>query len=428
MLLRSVSLSAVVAGTVLMGACLPPDDPAPPTSPPTTPAPTTPVAPAGGSRLDPASLSYVGAFRVPTGRFGTSTFAFGGHGLAWRPGDPADPFPGTLFAVGHEQEQQVAEFDIPAPVASHDPGRLPVASFVQPFTDVTGGLGPAATAGEMRVGDIEFLDGRLHWSVYRWYNVGAEQLAGHGWSNADFGDLDAHGTWTLGAYHNQLTGGYLLTAPQAWADAHTSGRRLIAGLTVRQGVASTSQGPALFAYSDAQAVASPPPGSALDTTALLYYPHADGQTSTPDPIPAGGATLTGHLIPESWRGATWVEAGGRQAVLVVGRRASVERYGEPEPGDCEPDKGYHGDPYRPVFALYDPDDLAAVAAGAKRPWEVQPYAEIDPSADLIPSCGWDLSGAAFDAEHSLLYVIHQGADVVSAEFEPYPVVYVYRVG
>ncbi len=382
------------------------------------------------TRLDPGRIRFVGSFRVPEGPAGGSTFSFGGSGLAHRPGPDrdGDGFPGTLFAIGKVNDAQVAEITIPAPVASRDPADLPQAAFVQPFTDITGGRGAAATSGEPRLGDIEYLDGVLHWSLHRWYNVGPEQLPGHGWSNADFGDLDVHGPWTLGDFHNQLTGGVLFTAPEAWAAAATGGRRLVAGLNVRQGVSSSSQGPAMFAYDDRQARAGAvPKGGALEATGLVYYPHADGQGSTPDPIPTGGAPLPGHLETDGWTGATWLSAGAADAVLVTGRRGSSSRYGEAEPGDCSPDKGYHGEPYRPAFLLYDPADLAAVAAGEMRPWEVRPYAEVDPSADLTPSCEWNLAGAAFDTANGLLYVIHTGADTTTSEFDPYPVVHVYRV-
>ncbi len=367
----------------------------------------------------------VGSFRLPAGRAGGSSFSFGGSGLAHRPGpDDPDGFPGTLFAVGLADDAQVAEVSIPAPVASADPAQLPIASFVQPFADVTGGLGARATH-DLRLGDIEYLDGRLHWSVHRWYNVAPDQLPGHGWSSPDLGQVDAHGSWTLGGYHNQLTGGPLFTVPETWARAHTSGRRLGAGVNVRQGVSSSSQGPAMFAYATDDAVA---PGGALPVTALAYYPHAGGQGSTPDPIPAGGAPLPGHLATDGWTGATWVSTGSSAAVLVTGRRGSEERYGEGGPGDCNRDKGYHGEPYRPAFLFYDPADLARVAAGSLAPWDVRPYAEIDPSAGLTPSCEWRLSGATFDAEHRLLYVIHTGADTSTSEWDQYPVVHVYRVG
>lgn len=415
----------LVALLVAAAACTP-LDPAPlePPQPP-PPAPSAPrVDPA--APLSPDRLTFVGSFRVPPGVAGTSTFAFGGSGLAFRPGpDDPDGYPGTLFAIGHVEQSQVAEISIPAPVASADPAELPVASFVQPFADVTGGLGAAATP-DARLGDIEYLDGRLHWSLHRWYNVAPEQLPGHGWSSPDLAAPAPQGPWTLGGYHNQLTGGPLFAVPADWAAAATGGQRLVAGLNIRQGVSSSSQGPAMFAYSDAGADVVPP-GGALRATPLAYYPHADGQGSTPDPVPPGGAPLPGHLDTDGWTGATWIEAGDAAAVLVTGRRGSSNRYGEGEPGDCDADKGYHGEPYRPAFLFYDPADLAAVAAGELAPWDVRPYAETDPAAGLTPSCRWELSGATFDADHGLLYVMHTAADTVTSEWDPYPVVHVFTV-
>ncbi len=62
--------------------------------------------------LQADDLQYVGAFRVPVGTFGSSTFSYGGAGLAFNPEH------NSLFAVGHTRHQEVAEIAIPEIVNS----------------------------------------------------------------------------------------------------------------------------------------------------------------------------------------------------------------------------------------------------------------------------------------------------------------------
>lgn len=96
------------------------------------------------TRLQPADLEYLGAFKVSIGQFGKSTFAYGGNALAWRlDGDPngdADGYPGSLFLVGHEIDQLVAEISIPEPIMHlGNTSGLNDVEMLQPFADVTGG-------------------------------------------------------------------------------------------------------------------------------------------------------------------------------------------------------------------------------------------------------------------------------------------------
>jgi hypothetical protein len=390
------------------------------------------TADTGTTRIDGTDLAYLGAFKVPDGTIGPSSFAYGGYALAFRPDGDArgadDGFPGSLFLVGHPYEQMVAEIDIPAPVISpgKDANDLPRASILQPFADVTGGLAAQMADGDPRIGGLTILPPqgdqatpKLYWSVYRWYNVTGDNYLSHGWSELQLNAPDAQGGWRLGDYHNQMTAGYLLAAPGGWADAHLGGRRLLSGLNIQQGIATASQGPALFASAPwAHAVQPPPGGATLDALGLIYYPHtADASQDLP-----------GHKISDEWEGAAWLAAGERQAVIVVGRISLGEyRYGPPLPGDCDQNQGNHGDPYQPAALFYDPGELAAAARGELDPWKVVPYARWNPEAFLFPTCEWFLTGAAFDAAHGLLYLVQPGADTKTNEFEPYPLVHVFRL-
>ena len=66
----------------------------------------------GEKLIQPQELDYLGAFRLPEGSNGTS-WQWGGTAAAYYPeGDPEGPddgYPGSIFATGHEWEQQVSE-------------------------------------------------------------------------------------------------------------------------------------------------------------------------------------------------------------------------------------------------------------------------------------------------------------------------------
>ena len=64
-------------------------------------------------------------------QFDRATFNYGGTALAFNPARH------SLFVVGHDQAQLVAEIAIPPVVNSTNLNSLNIASLLQPFTDVT---------------------------------------------------------------------------------------------------------------------------------------------------------------------------------------------------------------------------------------------------------------------------------------------------
>jgi hypothetical protein len=98
-----------------------------------------------GDLIQPADLTYLGAFRLPGGDDPPLTFAYGGNAMTFNPdGDSGN---GSLFIMGHDRQPwgglpdggQVAEISIPAPVISTNLDDLNTANFVQNFTNVAAG-------------------------------------------------------------------------------------------------------------------------------------------------------------------------------------------------------------------------------------------------------------------------------------------------
>jgi hypothetical protein len=187
--------------------------------------------------------------------------------------------------------------------------------------------------------------------------------------------------------------------------------------------------------------------------------------------------LRSYQHPDEWEGAAWIGSpSGRQAVVFAGTKGTGTRYwygyvhpdGPEKPcvdaavtdfvtcrladgtacprsdfggccdeaaGTCVSYRGWWSTRFDAQLILYDPAELARVAAGEMEPWEPQPYAAVDiderlyldpPEWDLINLGRGDqrryrIGAAAGDRENGFLYVLELYADGAR------PVVHVWRV-
>jgi len=430
-------------------------------------------------RLDPDTLIYQGAFRLPEGGERPRTFAYGGNAMAFRPeGDPGgggDGYPGSLYITGHERiaygelpdGDQVAEVSIPRPLRSRKLEALPRARFLQPFRDVAKGRFKAFA--EIPTVGLHYLDipetgPRLHVGWGQHYEP-ETPAATHGSFGPDLSRPDFHGEWFLAGRSFYSVNGYLFGIPKAWADANAQGRRLATG-RYRDGGWS-GMGPALFAYAPwLGKSAVPPPGAKLGSTPLLLYRSSNDTDGIEQ-------AMTGYQHADDWSGGAWIaNASGRSAVLFAGTKGVGARYwyGFVNPGGPERScvygpsvgrftacrlangkacpraemtecsghdaaRGWWSSRFEARFILYDPDDLARVARGEMKPWEPQPYAAIPidsrlfltPSPDVDQLVGrgvqrkYRTGGVAYDRARGILYVLEPFAD------EAAPVVHVWRI-
>lgn len=388
------------------------------------------------SMITPGNFEYLGAIRPPNAGRDEESFGYGGWAVAWRPdGDPEGPedgYPGSLYLLGHQQHQLVAEISIPRPVISRRKqiDDLPVADVLQKFHDITGGLRDRMNTAQttpFNIGGLSVTDGVLHWTIHKYYNVDNIDYPSHGTSSLTWFERAAQGPWHLGPmgtgapeWHSYKHAGYIFQVPQQEADQWFGGCNLISGLQISTGLQASSQGPAMFAYR------LPAPGTPSETSLpaipLVWYSEQH--------------PLAGHHPADRWTGGAWLTLGNRQAVVIAGRKALGEfYYGEPRPQDCSPYKGYHGPPYEFQLLLYSPASLIHSAHRKLRPETVEPWMRWTqqsegggPGQYLFPTCGQDIGGLAYDREHNLLYVVQVNAGTSAGhEFEPLPVIHVFRI-
>jgi len=378
----------------------------------------------------PEELVYEGAIRFP-GASGASRWGYGPQALTYYPeGDPAgedDGYPGSLFGAGHPWHNCVSEISIPRPVKSpsKDYSKLNTAKTLQPFADITGGRKDKRTGHWKHLdhfGGLAYLPaiggsgpGRLHWCFFYYYNVSNKNPAGHGWSELDLSDPKAQGTWHVGPFKDprfssKRTNAYLFEIPEEWAKKYVGGKRLACGKGDGCGSAGVSHGPALYAFAPWQDGNPPPDNAELSATILLMYP------------PSGNYMRPAWTNGDAHSGGAWLTAGKKSAVVFALRKALGRHfYGKPREGDHGGGKGYHFTPYEARLYFYDPADLAEVAQGKRKYYDVVPYAVLRPGEWLWPRPGGSSPGPlAYDRKRGLLYLAQTGLGEK-------PLVHVFRV-
>jgi hypothetical protein len=384
--------------------------------------------------LTPGNFEYLGAFRLPLTDSRGSRFSYGGIGLTFRAdGDangPDDGFRGSLFMVGHRQEQRVAEFSVPKPVISDRKviDELPVAEVLQPLSDITGGIRQRLSGDSsepFEIGGLQVVGDRLHWTIFKYYNVTSVDYFSHGASSLDLSNPQPRGLWHLGParsgdprWHSYKHAGYICEVPEPFATQYLGGRNLMSGLQISTGRQMSSQGPALFAYRLQEQL--PRNGASLDALPLLWYPM--------------NRMVNRHHAADLWRGAAWLTVGNKQAVVVVGRKAlGPERYGDALPTDCYDYKGYHGSAYEIQLLFYAPGNL--VAASKKATAAVQPWYRWDASTPgggidrfMYQNCGREVGGLAYDRANQLVYISEvEAGRLADNEWELLPIIHTFRL-
>lgn len=440
------------------------------------------AASAQSQLVQPGDFTYLGAFRLPGGDDRPETFAYGGSAMTFNPnGDPGggtDGFPGSLYVMGHVRlpydelpnGNQIAEFTIPKPTQSKNPGTLSQAAFLQPLQDAAHGL--FTEYDEIpRVG-MEYLDTpatgpkiHLAWGQH-FHEDEQNQGPTHGWIDLALNAPNPKGFWYIGNYSLYSVNDYLFAIPPVWADANVGGRLLATG-RFRDGGWS-GQGPALFAYRPWNDAGQPAaPGTHLEATVLLQY------QSSRDSEDVVNRSLQGYQHCDEWEGGAWLTTtSGKTAVLFAGTKGTGAKYwygwvnpagpsepcietafvndfptcrqadGTPCPPQdltgCEGHNDYRGwwsSQMTGMIILYNPDDLARVAKGGMKPWEPQPYARLGIDGQLLlnPS-GVEpemlgtgsqrrnrVGPVAYDRAHDLLYLLEPFAD------DAKPVIHVWRI-
>jgi hypothetical protein len=381
-----------------------------------------PVAdPTSAPRLASTDIVYLGGFRLPAEEVDGASFSFGGSPVAYNPAND------SLF-VG-ARGSRLAEVTIPAPVNSPRVADLPFARFLQPFRDPTEGrLRDVATDGAY-VSGLLVHDGRLYGSGVIFYDANNAQELTHFSRSLKLADASVKGMYRVGDKGKAgLVAGYLAAVPPEWQSA--LGGPAITGQCCIPIVSRTSWGPAAFAWQPAELGTAP----TARVSPLVYYTGEHptlGLWEGSNETYGAAIAMGGVVIPPATRTMLFVGRNGIGPFCYGDGTADRSRANQTSASGerlcydpTSSDKGQHAYPYRYQFWAYDLNDLAAVKAGKKAPWDVRPYG-VWPFDVPTPEPSKRIGGVGFDAARRLLYVAQMSADQDGYAYRP--IIHVFRI-
>ncbi len=381
--------------------------------------------------FSPADLKYLGAFRLPSGPNGSSTFEFSGNSLAW------NPVNGSLFTGANvDYGLHIAEFQVPTKLGTgSNPALLPEARVLQPFADLgnllttdAGGLSktPELDYLNLNIGGLLVTQGGLTGGMFMGYRGENPEESTHTHFRTTTTILSELTTSTFRGlldirpegsdFRGRLLGGYMAEVPAQWQD--WIGAAFVTGAAGLNRIQSSSSGPALFGFN-----ANEPEHSLADP--LVYYPYGNA-LQWADPVGK-------RLAPAQplFNGTTKVEGvafvPGTRSVIFLGSNGLTQigyGLGSEFRDKARVYKGYHSQNgvYKYQIWAYDIDDFVRVRNGLKAPWELRPTTVMN--FDLpTPEPSKYLGGTAFDPATGRLFVSQRYAGV-----DYTPVIHVYQLG
>jgi hypothetical protein len=409
-------------------------------------------AEAASALLTPADFTYVGAFKLPSGSFGSpaDTFDYSGGFVGGNVYN--DPVAGkTLFIWGFKSafqvsnEVSIAQIAIPATIK--DPNAvglsgLATGTTVQGFADPSRGLGSQALVGN-GYGSSVVYNGKLIGTEATQFDSNCTQTKSAWVAPLKFSQSGATGPYafTESLPARILGGGYMTLVPPEWQSA--LGGKVVSGNGPTSIISCGSPGPSLHVI-DADTLATQPAATTkISSFPLVYYVDQTHQTlgawnsnsptqvvnGKPVPIitvtdPHGRGTFTIPYEDNSIRMQGILFADGTSSVVFFGHKG-LGPYCYGIGSDCgdldEPDsKGDHAYPYTEFAWFYNVNDMIAVRQGQKQPWDIVPYTGWAFKVFGDGSGGKPV-GVAWDAATRLAYMVVPATNGVA------PLVHVWRV-
>lgn len=373
-----------------------------------------------------ANMTYSGAFSLPLGTFGGSSFDWGGHGLT----PYYDPASGknTLFLEGYAPYPGfVAQVEIPASFVISDTWEdLPLATVLQNFHDITDGHWSSLANDTAFVYGMLAYNGRLIVGASEFYDGDYSQVNSHGVSGFNLSVTDDfQGFYPMsGAANARSKGGYMTTIPYHWKTP--LGGPALTGNCCLPIISAGSAGPAATVFNpDNVGTATPIPGATV-----LYYPleHPLRTVESQNDYFNLATHMRGIAFPHGSRSVLFIGRQGTGPYCYGCGIANAGDFCSPDPevcngeccvDPCDPSKGTHAYPYRHQVWAYDADDFVDVKNGTLQHYEPQPYAiwsldEMDPGG-----CA-DMEGAGYDPLTRRLYITQL--------YEDWPRIDVYQIG
>lgn len=288
---------------------------------------------------------------------------------------------GQFIYAGCTGWAAIAKFTLPTTMGG-------VATLVQDCTPLPNIDKVHPTDRNVHLGGITIYKGKIVASVFVYYDGGYAAVASH-YIGDSLSTMQGPVTLTTSAVGNAqptnrpgMVGGYMSLVPPDW-EAKLGGP-VLTGQCCIPIIGRSSFGPSVSVFNPAHMDGRPLVGS----TMLIGYPieHktlGEWDANPPGPYYGGSDQLGSAVLPS-----------GTSSILFTGRHGPQFCYG---PGTADKTKvgtidpavskfpfcydpldayqGNHGPPYAPTMWAYNANDVLAVIAGTKKPWDVFPYAK-----------------------------------------------------
>ncbi len=369
-------------------------------------------------------FQYVGAFRLPSRKYGESDLNYSEGPIALNPDRK------SLFIVGHAHQQAIAEFPIPELVDSTVLAELNMAGDpIQPFVTILHRASGGNSQGNNRIGGMLYVSGpegpELLVNAYEYYDApGDNTLSMLAVRDAnDLAESDVDGYFEVQGRPGH-TAGWMSPIPGPW-------RSLLGGdfLTGNSSgipiISRTSVGPSAFAFNPRDVVGKKSVPTPVATTKLLDFSlagrlHDDlsNKSRQNDLWNHLSRAVYGIIVPGTRTYATFGHSGGNESG--VGYKI-VQDNGRRTGGysSFAVKDNYH------YYWFWDVNDLAGVRAGEIKPHDVRPY-EYGIFRTPFEGSTHRLGGGAFDASTGRIYLTAQEADRQQGRYNNPPVVMVYK--
>lgn len=373
--------------------------------------------------IQQSNVQYVGAFRLPHGQFGGSSFDYGGTALAYNPTN------NSLFLVGHDWHQMVAEVSIPSIVNSTDLARLNTATVLQPFADATEGRLGLIGDGNRKIGGLMVHNGKLYITGYLYYDGALVQKTSHfvrsSISLSSTGQIAGPYALANNGTTIHFVNGYMVPIPSDHQSA--LGKPFLAINGNGRISSANTWGPDAFGF-DVNDLGQKSP---VPTISYLWY------SQTHPTLGQWNGTGPYYNATDDGRAGAVFPVGGR-SILYFGRHGiGTFCYGE---GTADPTlagqptgtgdiycydptsnaKGTHAYPYVYQVWAYDVNEFIAVKNGSKNPWDPLPYTVWHFNLPFQPEAR-QVGGVAYDPVRQYIYLSQQFGDGT------YPVIHVFKV-
>jgi hypothetical protein len=387
--------------------------------------------------ISKSNFTYLGAFRVPAAAGANPLNWSGSSGLSggravWYKTD-GDSGAGSLIISGRDagtNQGYLTEISIPATLDTTGViANMTRGAFLTPspyFFDISGGnqqaIAPTDGNGIMTSGTFIY-NGNLYQNFKAFYqDLSVYTYFKRTGTSVNGGSVT--GPFKFNASSPGYFSGPVCSVPTAWQTA--LGGPMLQGSWQLSNPEPQGNGP-LIASFDPDTLGSTP------ATINLLASYSD--TNPVSPTAPNNYTnwarsvdfISGMAFPT-----------GSKSVLAIGRHGIGRRsYGTPQKFTGDPgfvlytpvvgDKGWHSYPYTYAVYAYNADDLAAVKAGTKLPYQVKPYAvwSIEFPGQDTQTTNSCQDSACFDSVNNRLFFLERESPRCQAIFEP--IIHVFQV-